>query len=647
MLYELSGSIPPELGNLERLKVLDLTASRTMTRVSISIGGGQSDDGPARGLSPNPTDEELKRALEQMGTQDNRDPISRAIDQIAEQASDPENTKVERNYLSGCIPSNLRNQLDIEASDLGGMPFCDETSGPTRELEHTAEERISETRRQHTIDPQPTNCYSTFDEKDICNSIESGDVEAVRKLLDAGADVNAVDEEGQSRLAMSIATGTKQSLQMIEMLVNAPGADVNVETSYQGTVLNAAITTLADKLGPADHIKVVQALIEAGADVNWQGEDYPSYPPLEGAVRIGNADIVRILIEAGADPRTEPGGVPLLSIASNAEIVRMLVEAGAPTAGNEQLASAVTGPATQSDRNSALASAAAAGDIDQMRMFIGLGADVNAGNEDGTTVLMWAAGVGKNNHAETMRFLIDVGADVKAASNEGWTALHSAAGIGDPESVRILLDAGANASARTAQGVTPLHQASGSDSPETARALLDASADVNAGAEDGTTPLHEASHRFGDPAIAQLLIAAGADVNAVNDHRDTPLHLAVDRAGFGNPEVARVLVSAGANVNAQNKRRETPLAAGIPEPEILQLLLNAGADVNTKDSFGRSVLHQAVSEFEPSPEIVRILLDAGADVNAKDISGRSVLSEAIRRDNAEIIQILVDAGAKE
>ncbi len=123
---ELSGSIPPELGNLDRLSVLDLTASRTMTTVSIRIGGRQSDD--CRNWSiedmQRASEEELDRCMDQIMNQ-SRDPISRAIEQMAEQASVPENTKVERNYLSGCIPNRLREQLDLEASDLGGLPFCD------------------------------------------------------------------------------------------------------------------------------------------------------------------------------------------------------------------------------------------------------------------------------------------------------------------------------------------------------------------------------------------------------------------------------------------------------------------------------------------------------------------------------------------
>ena len=153
---EMSGTIPAELGNLDRLRVLDLTASRTMTRVSITIGSQRSDDGPSSGLSDNPTKEEMDQLIEQMGQrQDTRDPISKVIDQIAEQASEPENQRVERNYLSGCIPSTLREQLDLEASDLGGLPFCGEMNAPTEESVRTDTDQPVTARGSLSASPEP------------------------------------------------------------------------------------------------------------------------------------------------------------------------------------------------------------------------------------------------------------------------------------------------------------------------------------------------------------------------------------------------------------------------------------------------------------------------------------------------------------
>ena len=103
---ELSGRIPPELGNLDRLRKLDLAAERTVTtvrgEVRITLGG----DSPS-----------LSSQLKQAGKQ------------LAESAE----STIRKNHLSGCIPISLREQLDLNA-DLGGLPYCDEMSAPTGEV---------------------------------------------------------------------------------------------------------------------------------------------------------------------------------------------------------------------------------------------------------------------------------------------------------------------------------------------------------------------------------------------------------------------------------------------------------------------------------------------------------------------------------
>ena len=94
---ELDGGIPPELGNLDRLKVLDLTGSRTEVKLEIK--------GQGSGLG---------------------NLIDQVVGQAADQLDDPANRTVRRNHLSGCIPVSLHAQLDLESSNLGSLSFCGE-----------------------------------------------------------------------------------------------------------------------------------------------------------------------------------------------------------------------------------------------------------------------------------------------------------------------------------------------------------------------------------------------------------------------------------------------------------------------------------------------------------------------------------------
>jgi ankyrin repeat protein len=84
------------------------------------------------------------------------------------------------------------------------------------------------------------------------------------------------------------------------------------------------------------HLKIVQVLIESGAEVN--DEDrviYPSEAPLAQAAAQGYLEIVRVLLKAGAEVNIHSDDpeylTPLMYGVSsgNIEIVKLLVEAGA------------------------------------------------------------------------------------------------------------------------------------------------------------------------------------------------------------------------------------------------------------------------------------------------------------------------------
>lgn len=282
----LMGAIPSELASLDRLRVLDLTAERTVTTttvrgtVGITIGG----DSPS-----------LSSQLEQAGKQ---------LDVSTE-------TDVQRNRLIGCIPSNLRGQLDLNVSDLGGLPFCDEMSVPTTELIHDL------------ADADPNELYPAT-ASGLYGAVSDGDVETARDLVDAGVNVNAKTTAGESILASAVIRSTPE---VVQILVEA-GADVNARDSFGKPVLFEAISPY--DWGPDPQAKL-HILVDAGADVNVRDDE--GRPVLSEAIRGGNPEIVRILVDAGADVNAkDDGGGSILSRAKfwgNPEIVQILVEAGA------------------------------------------------------------------------------------------------------------------------------------------------------------------------------------------------------------------------------------------------------------------------------------------------------------------------------
>ena len=269
------------------------------------------------------------------------------------------------------------------------------TSDPTTE-EHKSEssagttvDSTDDTRQQRTAGSQGVNCYSTFDSTDICYAIGSGNAEVVQKLVEAGADVNAVTEEGALIVTIAVSP-VNPNPEIMRILIDA-GADVNAETEFHGSLLNAAITTLGDNIEASAYIAIVEMLVNAGADVNWT--DPYNNPVLAGAVNSGNAEIVRILVEAGADPSDH--GLLRLAFSDERddyhwEIVRMLVEAGADP--NER---------NTEKGGTALSRAVATGNVEAMSFLVAAGANPNDG-------LLAAF---ESGDAESMRILFDAGAN--------------------------------------------------------------------------------------------------------------------------------------------------------------------------------------------------------------------------------------------
>ena len=128
-------------------------------------------------------------------------------------------------------------------------------------------------------------------------AVKGGHIEIVKLLLEAGADPNAsfgVAHVGFfTPLNLAVGGQFKNRLEMIDVLV-AGGALLNPPPEFDYSPLMTAISM--------NDIEMIQALLKRGSDVNW--EDNFGNTALESAATDGNrsATIVRLLLEAGADP---------------------------------------------------------------------------------------------------------------------------------------------------------------------------------------------------------------------------------------------------------------------------------------------------------------------------------------------------------
>ncbi|OCT47240.1 hypothetical protein CLCR_02254 [Cladophialophora carrionii] len=127
-----------------------------------------------------------------------------------------------------------------------------------------------------------------------------GHMPVIRRLLEQGADINAIDDnvKGVCRgTAMQGAASSPTPQKAILQLLIEAGSNLNARGGYYGTALQAAATA------PVDTKEVVEYFVQMGADINLPGGRYGS--ALQAALFFGNTEIAKYLILAGADLAVE------------------------------------------------------------------------------------------------------------------------------------------------------------------------------------------------------------------------------------------------------------------------------------------------------------------------------------------------------
>jgi len=150
-------------------------------------------------------------------------------------------------------------------------------------------------------------------------------------------------------------------------------------------------------------------------------------------------------------------------------------------------------------------------------------------------------------------------------------------------------------------------------------------------------------------------------VNTKDEFGQTILMKSVDVMDANNKlEKVKLLVQKGADINAKSNNGITPLMRaassyveyGGSNLEMVNFLVQNGANINDKDEDGTTPLMRAIrfgSQFATHDglDVIQFLVESGANVNDKNKSGETPLSLAKQRGNAEIVNLLIQHGAKE
>ena len=327
----------------------------------------------------------------------------------------------------------------------------------------------------------------------------TGKTDAVNLLLARGADPNAKEGwRGQTALMWAAAEGHAA---VIDLLVGR-GADLKMRS-------NAGFTALlfAAREG---RIAAVEALLKAGADMNdslpvrrrvpqaANQAPAPPPPPLEVGLNAfllaaANAhyELAARLLDRGTDPNAAPQGYTALHQVSwvrkagvsgsnnpapqgsgtmdSLTFVRKLVSKGAQLNARVTKRPSMGVTTLNSIGATPFLLAARTADAPLMKLLAELGADPMLTNEDGSTPLMVAAGLGTNAPGEdpgtepevleAVKVALDLGNDLNAVDKNGETAMHGAAYKHVPSVVRYLAEKGAKIEVwnrQNSKGWTPL-----------------------------------------------------------------------------------------------------------------------------------------------------------------------------------------------
>jgi len=236
-------------------------------------------------------------------------------------------------------------------------------------------------------------------------------------------------------------------------------------------------------------------------------EKYKFGSNLHAAARLYRWELVRLMVERGADVTATDNGQTVLHLAASAgnlEVMKWVIDHGAAESVYSVLFTAV-----------------AEGQLEVVKWLVQeRGAKVTA-TRWGITVLLMAARAGQ---LEVVKWLVKRGhADVTAKDLEGRTVLLAASDSDHWDVVKWLV---ANCEGVAANDIqTALHTAAVRGQFGVVRFPVEHGADISARFEDGWTILHIAA-AMGNVEVVKWLIKKNVDVTAVNRNGETALQIA-------------------------------------------------------------------------------------------------------------------------
>jgi ankyrin repeat protein len=390
----------------------------------------------------------------------------------------------------------------------------------------------------------------------------------------------------------------------------------------------------------------VETLLRAKPDLNAHDASGDTF--LHHAARAGDASIITLLVEHGANPRrgqaANDAHLPITDAMNfgNVDACRALASCGGFLSEKEA-------------RLNPLHQAAEKGKTSIAAAFLDAGMDPNARTPSGSSALLIALFRGEEKITRLLLADDRVCTTMNIITNKTDARLRTSFMIACEKAptdiVAAMIARGAALNARTADGATVFELAVSAEKFETAAAIIEANIDIHA--NNGRPALLHAlcarkcaRNPLDKAGLARLLILHGADTDATDRASGlTPLQAAITAQDGTDCLETLLRFQADPHRRSKDGRQAIHVAAQLGHAAAIDCLMRHGADANTREAAtGRTPLLIALEKADL--ECVRVLLDGGADPFACGPAGESPQTLAQQSENPDIIQLVAESIAR-
>ncbi|KAL5022254.1 hypothetical protein ScPMuIL_001409 [Solemya velum] len=336
------------------------------------------------------------------------------------------------------------------------------------------------------------------------SAVNSGEIQVVLVCLDAGAPVDAQQEDKSTPLHFASAKGSLEMLKLMhEKQPDRFLKAINIEDVLQMAPLHRAALF--------NHFAVVEYLLDKGADIN--ARDCNDRTALLLAASKGNWKTVKCLLDHGADI--------YVNDQNSRNFLHLAIKSGE---GLTQFGCVLMkGLKTLLDEKddfgcTPLHYASKGGYLVAIDDLIKYGATINPKNNDRQSPFYFAARYGRYNTCKRLLESPQGPNIINETDVDGLSALHIAAQNGHTKIITLLMEKGAYVTSDNHNN-TPLHLAAAQGYTKSARLLLSVHSNLlNAINKSRETPLHLAALN-GQLSMVQLLMTSGATFSKNQDSK--------------------------------------------------------------------------------------------------------------------------------